>query len=358
MYDDATVRSLYEACAGITPWRAALQHANDSIGASVSRLLVVDAVTRREIDAAEAGAEDYRPDGERGKSLAGQYDALWSRAPGEAVYLASPSTGDGGTNGASAMSVIAGKVREHRRHVTFVSFARLHAPFTPIEFAHSARYIGHLATGMKVAQQCDDMKTEAAVGARIMHASSRPMLLLGTRRDVLAANAPARAMLQSGQIVHARAGVVTCPLPANEMALSKVLDRFAHPHLAHDRRNRAAVRLLGAKGEPVLCSVVNMVSDEDGVPRDEHPVALLSFASLDVAPAQLDAEFLASLYDFTPAELRLVSSLLRGDDLIAIANANFVSVATVRSQLKSVFAKTNTHRQAQVVQLLLTALLL
>jgi DNA-binding CsgD family transcriptional regulator len=35
-----------------------------------------------------------------------------------------------------------------------------------------------------------------------------------------------------------------------------------------------------------------------------------------------------------------------------------VSLATVRTQLKSVFAKTNTHRQAEVIQLLLVALLL
>jgi DNA-binding CsgD family transcriptional regulator len=165
-------------------------------------------------------------------------------------------------------------------------------------------------------------------------------------------------MLHAGEVIHARGGIVTCANPANGAALAKVLDRFTHPHLQHDRRNRAAVRMLGPNGEPILCSVSNMVPDDPGTPGSEQPVALLSFASLAVPPAQLDAEFLASLYDFTPAEMRLVSALLRGEDLIAIANANFVSVATLRSQLKSVFAKTNTHRQAQLVQLLLTALLL
>jgi DNA-binding CsgD family transcriptional regulator len=101
-----------------------------------------------------------------------------------------------------------------------------------------------------------------------------------------------------------------------------------------------------------------MMSEEATTPVDNHPVALLSFASLHVAETQSDPAFLASLYGFTKAEIRLVLALLRGEDLIQIATRNLVSLATVRSQLKSVFAKTNTHRQAEVIQLLLTAMLL
>jgi len=41
-----------------------------------------------------------------------------------------------------------------------------------------------------------------------------------------------------------------------------------------------------------------------------------------------------------------------------ITEGNCITLATVRSQLKSVFAKTSTHRQAEVIQLLLVAMLL
>ena len=44
--------------------------------------------------------------------------------------------------------------------------------------------------------------------------------------------------------------------------------------------------------------------------------------------------------------------MLCGQSLDEIAAANDVSPATVRSQTKAVFAKTHTHRQAQLVGLL------
>jgi DNA-binding CsgD family transcriptional regulator len=54
----------------------------------------------------------------------------------------------------------------------------------------------------------------------------------------------------------------------------------------------------------------------------------------------------------TPAEARIALGIARGDALAAIAEAHGISIATARTQLKSVFAKTGTHRQGQLVALL------
>ena len=352
--DDQTVRGLYEACAGIVPWDSALRAANEAIGASTARLVIADARTRRPLAIEQVG-DAYEPDAEAIRELDERIRTLWTRGAGEAICI--PTVG--GRRGTDDMPLIAGKVREHRRHVTFVSFGRLRRPFTPHEFARGARYIGHLASAMKVTQQCDDMKSVATVGERIMHTSSRPMLLLGTRQELLAANPSARAMLRKRDVIRVESGVLKCANAENDAAVSKVVERFTRARGSHqERRQRAAVKLVGHDGGIILCSVSNMVPEETSVLDGEHPVALLAFASLDVSEAQTDADFLASLYNFTPAELRVVASLLRGQDLVQIASRNAISLATVRTQLKSVFAKTNTHRQVQVVQLLLTALLL
>lgn len=63
-------------------------------------------------------------------------------------------------------------------------------------------------------------------------------------------------------------------------------------------------------------------------------------------------------YGFTPAEARLAILLMKGIDLEAAATQLSVSVQTVRSQLKSIFAKTNVNRQAELVSRLLSNLLL
>jgi DNA-binding CsgD family transcriptional regulator/PAS domain-containing protein len=63
------------------------------------------------------------------------------------------------------------------------------------------------------------------------------------------------------------------------------------------------------------------------------------------------ADALRSALGLTPAEARLTARLCEGDDLAAAAYSLGISVHTARTQLKSVFAKTGTSRQAELVAL-------
>ena len=66
-----------------------------------------------------------------------------------------------------------------------------------------------------------------------------------------------------------------------------------------------------------------------------------------------DAEALRALYGLTAAEAAFAAELARGRTLDQIADGLGVSRHTVRGHLKAVFAKTGTHRQAELVGLLL-----
>jgi DNA-binding CsgD family transcriptional regulator len=61
---------------------------------------------------------------------------------------------------------------------------------------------------------------------------------------------------------------------------------------------------------------------------------------------------LARLFALTPAEARLARCLSKGDTLKEAAMALKIKLSTVRSQLSSLFAKTGTRRQSQLVALL------
>lgn len=58
------------------------------------------------------------------------------------------------------------------------------------------------------------------------------------------------------------------------------------------------------------------------------------------------------LYGLTPTEARIASRLAEGTRLSEIGEALGVSIHTVRGHLKQIFAKTHTHRQADLVRLL------
>lgn len=68
--------------------------------------------------------------------------------------------------------------------------------------------------------------------------------------------------------------------------------------------------------------------------------------------ALLNPKLLTDIFAMTPAEARLAACIGTGVSLEAAADSLSVSKETARSQLKQVFAKTDTHRQAELVALL------
>jgi DNA-binding CsgD family transcriptional regulator len=69
-------------------------------------------------------------------------------------------------------------------------------------------------------------------------------------------------------------------------------------------------------------------------------------------PVHLRDDLMRSQYGFTRAETEVASGLLTGYSVEEIAALRHVSVATVRDQLKRLFGKTGTKRQAELVRLL------
>jgi DNA-binding CsgD family transcriptional regulator len=145
------------------------------------------------------------------------------------------------------------------------------------------------------------------------------------------------------------------------------------PQLADERRNRILHEAIGNSLQQVS-SRSHPVGDVMVVPR---PSGRRGF-SLMVSPllagtlgsrgdiAQVivfvadpeigqvgTTQVLQSLYDLTHAEADLVRLVAEGRSLSQVADERSVTINTVRSQLKQVFAKTDTSRQGELVHLVL-----
>jgi DNA-binding CsgD family transcriptional regulator len=73
------------------------------------------------------------------------------------------------------------------------------------------------------------------------------------------------------------------------------------------------------------------------------------------APAAPTTGVLQALFDLSPAEARVAQGVAQGSSLDELAGLLGVSKETLRTQLRGVFAKTGTARQAELVALLLGA---
>jgi DNA-binding CsgD family transcriptional regulator len=69
-----------------------------------------------------------------------------------------------------------------------------------------------------------------------------------------------------------------------------------------------------------------------------------------------ELQALRRLYGLTKTEANIALGVLDGSGLGPIADELAVSLATVRTHLRHVFDKTHTHRQAELVRLLLGGL--
>ncbi len=85
----------------------------------------------------------------------------------------------------------------------------------------------------------------------------------------------------------------------------------------------------------------------------QHSFAALFFYDPE-AEISLRRDLLESHYGLTPAEAEVAKRLAQGNDLAHIASHNRTTLHTVRNQLKSIFAKTGTSRQAELVSRLLS----
>ena len=63
-------------------------------------------------------------------------------------------------------------------------------------------------------------------------------------------------------------------------------------------------------------------------------------------------EFIKNFYSLTPTELRLVEALINGKSIENYRQEVGVTINTVRTQLSSIFKKTNTSRQGELIALL------
>jgi len=88
-----------------------------------------------------------------------------------------------------------------------------------------------------------------------------------------------------------------------------------------------------------------------GRSRKGRKLALLFLIDPDATPS-VPTPILRSIYGLTNAEGRLVEALLTGLTLESFAEQSHISVNTVRTHLKSVYRKTETNRQPELIRLL------
>ena len=112
------------------------------------------------------------------------------------------------------------------------------------------------------------------------------------------------------------------------------------------------IRLVQRSGETSYTVTVAPVRREASWAGNE-PMALVLIADPSLTPMP-SREALSQLFGFSASEIRVAERLMAGDSPEQAAGFLEVKTSTVRWHLASMYRKTGTNRQAELVRLLLS----
>jgi len=176
------------------------------------------------------------------------------------------------------------------------------------------------------------------------------VIFLGARGEVLLTNNVAEEVLnrRDGLLFkHAKLGAA---VQAESTRLQALIGGATRAGTGKGLSAGGTILISREKGRPLSITVAPL--REFSSIFSQRPAAVLFISDLD-RNLELPSDLLQRCYGLTPAEARLATLLLEGHSLKETADRCGVTHNTAKSQLKSVFLKTQVQRQGQLIRLIL-----
>jgi len=204
----------------------------------------------------------------------------------------------------------------------------------------------HIRRVVKIADLLDHRTLERDRFVEVVDALTTSVILIAADGRLLHANRSGRDLLQRKVMLVVRAGCVEAADPTDEQAFRKA----RQPDLS-DRVART-VRLSRDAERPVIASILPLAR----VPGSQSAPAQFAIFVQEVGRyVPLAAEMLGQQHHLTGAELRVLLGMMGGSSIREIAERYGISETTVKTHLRSLFVKTGTQRQAELVELALSS---
>jgi DNA-binding CsgD family transcriptional regulator/PAS domain-containing protein len=204
----------------------------------------------------------------------------------------------------------------------------------------------HIQTALQVRQVLGNAEHRARNAEAMLDLSTTSAVLLDENGDIVFMNEVARRMTEENDGMKISGDKLAPTNPASRMDFHSLV--LAAAALNHEHPG-GAIAFQRPSGKRALHVLVAPFRPTDAL--RSHARVLVLATDPEVKVNFPDA-ILRALYDLTPAETEIANGLLTGFSLEEISQLRRVSVATVRSQMKSLLGKTQTTRQTDLVRLL------
>jgi DNA-binding CsgD family transcriptional regulator len=218
--------------------------------------------------------------------------------------------------------------------------------------------VPHFSRALGVMFRLRDAELKVAASYGALDRLAGGVILVGARRQVVFANRTARSILAERDGLSLAPGgasdeKLTAKVHAKTMEIDAALAAAVASATLEVPHFSAGIRVSREGREPLALNI-SPLPDGNTFGAGSDVARAIIFLTDTARPASVDRTVLKRLYSLTEAETRVVEGLCEGGTLAEVAGRLGVSDNTVHTQLQSVFRKTGTARQPDLVKLVLS----
>lgn len=225
--------------------------------------------------------------------------------------------------------------------------------FTARDLAVASSVIPHLVRALKLSRKLSEKRSVGESLIEVFDRSSYGLILLDRMGQVRHVNATAQRMAARSGGPNVVAGRLVALTQDATHRLHCLIDQAAEAD--PKSRSGGSIALPRPGALRPLSVIVAPIRAEHAFPLCEGPAVMVCITDLD-AGVTLPEQHVRELFSLTPSEARLALTLFEGFDPRQAADHLDLSITTVRTQLRSIFAKTETSGQVELARVMLRTL--
>jgi DNA-binding CsgD family transcriptional regulator len=237
---------------------------------------------------------------------------------------------------------------EARYSAWAISKTEQQGPITEREIELGGLLLPHVRRAVTISDVLDVRTIERARMAEALDALRCAVVLADARGAILHANRTAEEMLRDGSAITRVGGVLAAHAPSAAAELREAIAVAARDE-ARIGKTGLAIPLTGPGEPPAVAHVLPLTGSDL---RTRLEPAAVAAVFIGASPHEQDgAATVAAAFGLTPAETRVLASLLGGRTLAETATTLGIAPTTAKFHLENVFTKTGVARQADLMRL-------
>jgi len=214
------------------------------------------------------------------------------------------------------------------------------------------RLMPHLQRAARVTQRVEESNLVLTAFSDLLEQSPTGVLLISPAGSILFANRAARTMAQAADGFLLRRGRIEVLNRQDHAALQRLIAGATGRIGRADAARGGVMRLRRTSGKPDLAIVAAPLASGTSW-TETGPVAFMLVTDPETTSTRPEA-MIRQLFGLSAAETRVAQRLMMGDSPEQAAAILNVKIATARWHLASLYRKTGTSRQAQLMRMLLS----